>query len=122
MGLEGRVALVTGGTGGIGSATCARLAAEGARVAVGDLDLNRTRGVASELDGHGLSLDVRSTESVRAAAAEVERELGPIEILVNNAGVAEDDFFVRTTEEMWDHVLGVNLRGVIAVTHAVLPT
>ncbi len=121
MGLEGRVALVTGGTGGIGAATCARLAAEGVRVAVADLDATRAKGVAGELDGLGVPLDVRSTDSVRAAIAEVERELGPIDLLVNNAGVAEDDFFVRTTEEMWDHILSVNLRGVIAVTHAVLP-
>jgi 2-hydroxycyclohexanecarboxyl-CoA dehydrogenase len=121
MGFEGRVALVTGGAGGIGSATCARLAAEGARVVVADLDATRARDVASEFDGLGVQLDVRSTKSTRAVAEEVEAELGPIDVLVNNAGVAEDDFFVRTTEEMWDHVIAVNLRGAFAMTHAVLP-
>lgn len=121
MRLEGRTALVTGGTGGIGAATCARLSAEGARVAVADLDADRARELAAELDGFGVELDVRSTESARTAVAAAEAELGPIDVLVNNAGIGDDDFFVRTTEDMWDRVIAVNLRGVLAVTHAVLP-
>ena len=121
MRLEGRIALVTGGTGGIGSATCARLAAEGARVAVADLDLDRARELAGELDGLGVELDVRSRESARAAVAAIEAELGPVDVLVNNAGIADDDFFVRSTEDQWDRLIAVNLRGVLAVTHAVLP-
>src|SRR5207253_3093153 len=64
---------------------------------------------------------VGSTKSVRAAVQETEADLGPIEVLVNNAGYDEFGFFVNTDEQMWDRVLGVNLRGVIAVTHAVLP-
>ncbi len=121
MRLEGKTALVTGATGGIGSATCERLAGEGARVAVADLDLDRARELASGLDGVGLQLDVRSTKSAVAAVAAAEVELGPIGVLVNNAGIAEDDFFTRTDEAMWDRVIAVNLRGVLAVTHAVLP-
>ena len=121
MRLEGRTALVTGGTGGIGAATCARLAAEGARVAVADLDEARAKGVASDIDGFGIALDVRSTESCRAAAAATEKALGPIDVLVNNAGVSDDNFFVRTTEDQWDRLFAVNLRGVLAMTHAVLP-
>ncbi len=120
MRLEGRTALVTGGTGGIGSATCARLAAEGARVAVADLEVGRTAEVAAEIDGFGVELDVRSTDSVAAAVAAVKAELGPIAILVNNAGIAEDDFFIKTDPALWDRVIAVNLRGVLAVTHAVL--
>ena len=120
MRLEGRIALVTGGTGGIGAATCERLAGEGARVAVADLDLDRAREVAAGLDGIGVVMDVRSTESVAAAVKAAEAELGPISVLVNNAGIAEDDFFTRTDEAMWDRVIAVNLRGVLAVTHAVL--
>jgi 2-hydroxycyclohexanecarboxyl-CoA dehydrogenase len=120
MRLQGRTALVTGGTGGIGAATCARLAAEGARVAVADLDLDRAAALASEIDGFGVELDVRSTDSVAAGVAAAEAELGPISVLVNNAGIAEDDFFTRTDPALWDRVIAVNLRGVLAVTHAVL--
>ena len=98
MRLEGRVALVTGGTGGIGSATCSRLAAEGARVAVADLDLDRATAVAADIDGLGIQMDVRSTDSVAAAVAATEAGLGPVEILVNNAGIADDDFFTSTDD------------------------
>jgi 2-hydroxycyclohexanecarboxyl-CoA dehydrogenase len=121
MRLEGRIALVTGGTGGIGAATCSRLAAEGARVAVADLDLDRARELGAELDGLGVELDVRSTDSARAAVAAAESELGPLDVLVNNAGIADDDFFVRSTEDQWDRLIAVNVRGVLAVTHAALP-
>ena len=64
---------------------------------------------------------MRSRESARAAVAAIEAELGPVDVLVNNAGIADDDFFVRSTEDQWDRLLAVNLRGVLAVTHAVLP-
>jgi len=121
MRLEGRTALVTGGASGIGAATCRRLAAEGARVAVTDLDAARAEAVAAELSGGAFELDVRSTDSVRAAVEATESELGPVDVLVNNAGYDEFAFFVGTDEGLWDRVLGVNLRGVLAVTHAVLP-
>jgi 2-hydroxycyclohexanecarboxyl-CoA dehydrogenase len=121
MRLEGRIALVTGGVGGIGSATCSRLAAEGARVVVADLDLDKARELAADIDGLGVELDVRSTDSARAAVASAESELGPLQILVNNAGIADDDFFVRSTEDQWDRLIAVNVRGVLAVTHAALP-
>jgi 2-hydroxycyclohexanecarboxyl-CoA dehydrogenase len=121
MRLEGRIALVTGGASGIGAATCRRLAAEGARVAVTDMNLDGAHDVASELDGAAFELNVTSTDSIAAAVSAVEEELGPVEVLINNAGYDEFGFFVRTEEPMWDRVLGVNLRGVIAVTHAVLP-
>jgi 2-hydroxycyclohexanecarboxyl-CoA dehydrogenase len=121
MRLEGRIALVTGGASGIGAATCRRLAAEGARVAVTDMNLEGARDVASELDGAAFELNVTSTDSIAAAVSAVEEELGPVDILINNAGYDEFGFFVRTEEPMWDRVLGVNLRGVIAVTHALLP-
>jgi 2-hydroxycyclohexanecarboxyl-CoA dehydrogenase len=120
MRLEGRIALVTGGASGIGAATVRRLAAEGARVAVADIDLDGARAVAGEVDGHALHLDVADAASAVAAAAETESELGPIDVLVNNAGTDRFAFFVNTDEALWDFVLGVNLRGTIAVTHAVL--
>jgi 2-hydroxycyclohexanecarboxyl-CoA dehydrogenase len=121
MRFEGKVALVTGGAGGIGAATSSRLAAEGARVAVCDLDGDAARELAADLGGAGLDLDVRSRESVAAAVAATERQLGPVDVLVNNAGVAGELFFTQTPPEVWDHMLAVNLHGVLAVTHAVLP-
>ena len=121
MRLEGHAALVTGGGSGIGAATCRELAAEGARVAVTDLNAGTAQAVAGDLDGAAYELDVRSTASIAAAVAAAERDLGPLEVLVNNAGYDEFRFFARTDEAVWDRVLAVNLRGTIAVTHAVLP-
>jgi 2-hydroxycyclohexanecarboxyl-CoA dehydrogenase len=121
MRLEGRIALVTGGASGIGAATCRRLAAEGARVAVTDMNVDGAREIAGEVSGLACELNVTSGEQIAAAVKATEEELGPIDILVNNAGYDEFGFFVNTDEAMWDRVLGVNLRGVIAVTHAVLP-
>ena len=121
MRLEGKIALVTGGGSGIGAATARRLAAEGARVAIGDINEQGAREVAGELDGFACPLDVAETASVTAAVSAVEAELGPIDVLVNNAGTDRFSFFVNTDEELWDFVLSVNLRGVLAMTHAVLP-
>jgi 2-hydroxycyclohexanecarboxyl-CoA dehydrogenase len=121
MRLEGKIALVTGGASGIGAATARRLAAEGARVAIGDVNDDGARAVAGEIDGYGCKLDVTDAPGVRAAVAEIEQRLGPIDVLVNNAGTDLFSYFVNTDEGLWDFVLGVNLRGVLAVTHAVLP-
>src|SRR3954449_6258004 len=121
MRLEGRTALVTGGASGIGAATARRLAAEGARVAVGDLDLDGARTVAGEIDGLATELDVADTGSVGRAVAAVNDEIGPVDVLVNNAGTDRFAYFLKTDEALWDFVLGVNLRGVLACTHAVLP-
>jgi 2-hydroxycyclohexanecarboxyl-CoA dehydrogenase len=120
MRLEGRIALVTGGASGIGAATARRLAAEGARVAVADINDDGAREVAGEIDGLAVYLDVADAASVRAGVSEVATALGEIDVLVNNAGTDRFAFFVNTDEALWDFVLGVNLRGTIAVTHAVL--
>lgn len=116
-----RVALVTGATGGIGAATCRRLAATGALVAVTDLDVDAAEALAKEIDGIALPLDVTSTESCGAAVERLEAEAGPVEVLVNNAGIDEFGYFGDTNEQQWDRIIAVNLRGVIAVTHAALP-
>jgi 2-hydroxycyclohexanecarboxyl-CoA dehydrogenase len=120
MRLERRIALVTGGASGIGAATARRLAAEGARVAIADLDLDGARAVAGEIGGAAVEMDVADAASARAGVAAAEAALGPVDVLVNNAGTDRFAFFVNTDEALWDFVLGVNLRGTIAVTHAVL--
>src|SRR2546423_8810209 len=117
MRLEARAALVTGGASGIGAATCRRLAAEGASVAVTDLNLEPAGELAAEIGGEAYELDVRSTESIGRAV----EAIGEVDVLVNNAGYDEFGFFTQTDESLWDRVLAVNLRGVLAVTHAVLP-
>lgn len=122
MRLEGKVALVTGGASGIGAATARRLAAEGARVAIGDVNEDGAKSIAGELDGFACRLDVTDTGSVNAAVAETKDALGEIDVLVNNAGTDLFSYFVNSDEGLWDFVLGVNLRGVLAVTHAVLPS
>jgi 2-hydroxycyclohexanecarboxyl-CoA dehydrogenase len=119
--LADRTALVTGGASGIGAATCRRLAAEGARVAVTDVNLEGANVIADEVSGGAYELDVRSDESIRAAVDRASADLGPIDVLVNNAGYDEWSWFTHTDPALWDRVLAVNLRGVIAVTAAVLP-
>jgi 2-hydroxycyclohexanecarboxyl-CoA dehydrogenase len=119
--LEGRTALVTGGASGIGAATCRRLAAEGARVAVTDLNHGPAEELAAEIGGEAYELDVSSDDSVRAGIDAARADLGRVDVLVNNAGYDEWGWFGQTEPAAWDRVLAVNLRGVLAVTHAVLP-
>ena len=120
MRLEGRTALVTGGASGIGAATSRRLAAEGAQVAVCDLNVDQAREVASEIHGEGFAMDVTDADSVAQAVLSVNDALGVPAILVNNAGTDEFGFFKDTDEGLWQRVLDVNLLGVLRVTHALL--
>jgi 2-hydroxycyclohexanecarboxyl-CoA dehydrogenase len=117
MRLEGRRALVTGGASGIGAAISRRLAADAAAVVIGDLNAGGAQEVADEIGGEAARLDVTDPGS---AAAIVESH-GPFEILVNNAGMDEFGFFTQTDPDMWERVIAVNLKGVLACTHAVLP-
>jgi 2-hydroxycyclohexanecarboxyl-CoA dehydrogenase len=118
MRLEGRKALVTGGASGIGAAICARLAAEGAEVWVGDIDVEGAERVAGEVSGHAIELDVTDLEAARAAVGAI----GTPHILVNNAGTDEFGFFTYTTPEQWQRLIAINLVGVLNCTHAALPS
>jgi 2-hydroxycyclohexanecarboxyl-CoA dehydrogenase len=117
MRLEGRKALVTGGASGIGAATAARLAAEGAEVWIADIDVPGAEQVADEIAGHAVELDVTDLDAARDAV----HAAGELDILVNNAGTDEFGFFVYVSQEQWQRVLAINLGGVINCTHAALP-
>jgi 3-oxoacyl-[acyl-carrier protein] reductase len=118
--LAGEVALITGGSQGIGRATAARLAAEGAAVAILDLDADGARNAAEELVASGrraiaIGCDVRERSQVHAAVAGIVERFGQLTVLVNNAGIIRLAPFVETTDEMWSDVLGVNLTGTFIV-------
>jgi NAD(P)-dependent dehydrogenase (short-subunit alcohol dehydrogenase family) len=122
----GRVALVTGGGRGIGRAIVLALARAGLAVAVAARTVSEIDAVAGEIRGAGgvavgVGLDVTDAESVQAALARVETELGAIDVLVNNAGIAESAPFARTEPEMWERHLRVNVTGPYLLTRATLP-
>jgi 2-hydroxycyclohexanecarboxyl-CoA dehydrogenase len=124
--MRNRVALVTGAAQGIGRGITALLGEQGFKVAVADLNLPAAAQAAKEIGAAGgtaiaVEMDVTGAASVEQAVRAVEAELGPVEIVVNNAGW--DDFmpFVRTTEEFWDKILDLNFKGALRVTQAVLP-
>ena len=117
MRLEGRKALVTGGGSGIGAAIARRLAAEGAAVTIGDINMDGANEVAGEVSGDALELDVTDLDSAKAAF----EGTGPMDILINNAGTDEFGFFHQTTPEQWQKVIAVNLNGVLNCTFAALP-
>jgi 2-hydroxycyclohexanecarboxyl-CoA dehydrogenase len=121
-GLEGKVAFVTGAASGIGRATAMRLGEEGARVAAADLNVDGAAATASAIgpEAVSLGLDITDLSSVEAAIGEAERLLGPIEILVNCAGWDRVEPFLDSSEETWDRIIDVNLKGVIRCTRSVL--
>ncbi|WP_042879140.1 2-hydroxycyclohexanecarboxyl-CoA dehydrogenase [Cupriavidus necator] len=126
QGLVGKTVIVTGGGGGIGSATCLRFARAGA--AVGVLDLNPEAGerVAAQIreaGGRALAMrcDITDRASVDAAVAAVERELGPVDVLVNNAGWDVFRPFIKTEPAQWERLIAINLTGALHMHHAVLP-
>jgi 2-hydroxycyclohexanecarboxyl-CoA dehydrogenase len=124
--LRGKVALVTGAAQGIGRAIATRLAEEGAKVAIADIQENVAAATAAEIRAAGneatpVRLDVTSLESAMAAVVSIERDLGPIDILVNNAGWDKLEPFAESTPETWDKVIAINFRGVLNCCRAVIP-
>jgi 2-hydroxycyclohexanecarboxyl-CoA dehydrogenase len=118
--------MVTGGAQGIGRGIAKALAEQGFRLAVADLNPDTAEQTAKEITAAGgtaiaVPINVTDTESVAAAVRTIEAELGPVEVVVNNAGF--DDFmpFVKTTEEFWDRILDVNFKGALRVIKAVVP-
>ncbi|WP_066268208.1 2-hydroxycyclohexanecarboxyl-CoA dehydrogenase [Hydrogenophaga palleronii] len=123
---EHKTIVVTGGGGGIGGATCLRFGKEGARVAVFDLNLEAAEKVAAQIRADGgvaqaLKCDITDRASVDAAVAATEAQLGPIDVLVNNAGWDVFKPFTKTEPAQWDKLIAVNLTGALHMHHAVLP-
>lgn len=119
--LSGQVAMVTGGSRGIGLAIAGRLCSAGAKVGLVARNQGRVQAAVEELGGQGcgralgVPADVGNPAQVEAAVARIEQELGPIDILVNNAGFTRDGVLVRMSPEDWDAVLDVNLTGAFLV-------
>jgi len=121
-----KVALVTGGAAGIGAACAKRLAQDGIAIGVLDLDKVRCADTVNAITSAGgtaiaVAADVSNREQVRAAVEEVREKLGPITVLVNNAGIAEFINFEDITDEKWDRMFAINCRGPFIVTQEVLP-
>jgi 2-hydroxycyclohexanecarboxyl-CoA dehydrogenase len=123
---DNQTIVVTGGGGGIGGATCKRFGAEGARVAVFDLNLEAAEKVASAIRAEGgqaqaFVCDITHRDSVNAAVQACEAKLGPIDVLVNNAGWDVFKPFTKTEPAQWDKLIAINLTGALHMHHAVLP-
>jgi 2-hydroxycyclohexanecarboxyl-CoA dehydrogenase len=116
-----RIALVTGGAGGIGGAVCRALAADGRRVVVADLSQEACDVVAKEIDGLGVAFDVTDVDSVTNAVARIRSALGDPEIVVNVAGWDEQMGFLKTDEAFTEKVMQINLYGPMRLLRATLP-
>ncbi len=119
--LAGQVALVTGGSRGIGKSISERLAADGARVAVVARDAARAEEAARSLSGEGhqgYGCDVADSAAVDAMVKQVEQDLGGLDIVVNNAGITADNLLVRIDDAAWQKVIDTNLKGAFNLTRA----
>ncbi len=123
---DGRVAIVTGAARGIGAGTAKRLADEGASVAILDLDEGQAAETAGGLSGAakaiGIGCNVTDGASVEAAVGRVVEELGGLHVLVNNAGITRDNLLFKMTEDDWDSVMGVHLKGAFLMSKAAQKT
>jgi 2-hydroxycyclohexanecarboxyl-CoA dehydrogenase len=125
-GLSAKTVVVTGGGGGIGGATCRRFAAEGASVAVFDIDAAAAERTAAAIAAEGgkaaaFACDITDDARVRAAVAEVHASLGPVDVLVNNAGWDIFKPFLKTSPADWQKLIAINLTGALNMHYAVLP-
>lgn len=124
--LSGKTVIVTGGGGGIGGATSRRFAEEGAQVAVFDMNLEAAQKVATEIEAAGgvakaFKCDITDRSAVDAAVAATVAALGPIDVLVNNAGWDVFKPFTKTVPAEWEKLIAINLTGTLHMHHAVLP-
>ncbi|MGX5730219.1 acetoacetyl-CoA reductase [Pseudoxanthomonas beigongshangi] len=123
--MSSRVALVTGGTGGIGTAICKKLADMGHRVATNYRNEEKARAWQEQMKAAGYDIaifpgDVTSAEEAESLVRKVEAELGPIEVLINNAGITRDTTFHRMSAMQWNEVINTNLNSVFNMTRPVI--
>ncbi|RKZ45185.1 MAG: acetoacetyl-CoA reductase [Gammaproteobacteria bacterium] len=119
--LKGKVALVTGGTGGIGAAICLKLAESGAKVATNYRNEEKAKAWQAEAKKAGQDIaiyqaDVSDFDACQALVDQIEKDLGPIDILVNNAGITKDGMFKKMSKDKWDAVMDINLDGLFNIT------
>lgn len=127
MRLEGQVAIVTGGGGGIGKATCLTFAREGGEIVIPEVNIANAEAAAAEIQALGrkckvIETDVSNGESVRAMVRQTLEAFGRIDILVNNAGIFSYTRIDACTEEEWDRMMAVNLKGPFLCAQAVMET
>ena len=125
MELKGKIALVTGAAQGIGRAIALLLAQKGADIVISDINLEKAEEMAKEIEALGrkamaIKVDVANTNDVERMVEAILERFGQIDILVNNAGIAKDKLILRMTEEDWDSVLNVNMKGTFNCTKAVI--
>ncbi|MED4035424.1 SDR family NAD(P)-dependent oxidoreductase, partial [Priestia megaterium] len=124
--LKGKTALITGAGRGIGRATAIALAKEGVHLGLIGLTMSNLKKVTAELEQYDVNVsaataDVADLEAVHHAVEHIKSDLGFIDILINNAGIAKFGGFLDLTPEEWENIIRVNLMGVYNVTRAVLP-
>jgi 3-oxoacyl-[acyl-carrier protein] reductase len=120
--LKDKVAIITGAAKGIGFATAQRFAQEGAIVIIADMNLESVKGAAAQIpNAEAYAMNVTDRASIQAVVDQVMQKHGRIDILINNAGITQDDRLVKMTEAQFDTVIDVNLKGVFNCTQLIVP-